>query len=121
MSRFDFHSFVDLMRAAVAAGISPGTIDKMSELGFESIHDAASRSHTVDASLSAEIEALLATSGYTAHSPEPGGASPPRGPVPRFDQPAIRMSLRRLVLAYARAVIAAPHSTSPEHARNMCR
>ena len=104
MSRFDFHSFVDLMQAAVAAGISPGTIDKMSELGFESIHDAASRSHTVDASLSAEIEALLATSGYTAHSPKPGGASPPRGPVPRFDQPTIRSSAGGLL---SRALLAA--------------
>ena len=76
----------------------------MSELGFESIHDAASRSHTVDASLSAEIEALLATSGYTAHSPKPGGASPPRGPVPRFDQPTIRSSAGGLL---SRALLAA--------------
>ena len=44
MSRFDFHSFVDSLQAAGAAGLSSGTIDKMSELGFESIHDAASRS-----------------------------------------------------------------------------
>ena len=67
MSRTDFHSFVDFMQAAVSAGLSPQTIDGMSELGFESIHDVALRSSTVDHALAAEIEVLLVMSGYKDH------------------------------------------------------
>ena len=94
-------------------GTIPRRIDKMSELGFESIHDAASRSHTVDASLSAEIEVLLATSGYTAHSPKSGGASPPRGPHP--DSIGQRHALRPEALS--RALLAA----DPLHAEEALR
>ena len=36
--------------AAVAAGLAPHTIDKMSELGFQSIHDAATRMSSVASS-----------------------------------------------------------------------
>ena len=56
----------------------------------------------------------MATSGYTAHSPKPGGASPPRGPVPRFDQPTIRSSAGGLL---SRALLAA----DPLHAEEALR
>ena len=93
MSRFDFHSFVDLLQAAGAAGLSSGTIDKMSELGFESIHDAASRSHTVDAALSAEIEALRWRRRATRHT-RPSRAARARPAAPCRDSISPRYALR---------------------------
>ncbi|CAE7533633.1 unnamed protein product [Symbiodinium sp. CCMP2592] len=92
MSAFDYHSFVDFMQAAVSAGLSSQTIDKMSELGFESIHDAALRAKHVDHRLAGEIEVMLVTSGYKDHMEASQGSAPPRGPAPRFDQPAPRTS-----------------------------
>ena len=67
----------------------------------------------MDASLSAEIEVLLATSGYTAHSPKSGGASPPRGPHP--DSISQRHALRPEALS--RALLAA----DPLHAEEALR
>ena len=108
MSRFDFHSFVDLMQASVAAGLSPGTIDKMSEMGY------TRRSHIADASLAAEIEVLLVLSGYKGQLTASGGASPPPGPTPRFDQPTIRSSAGGLL---SRALSAADPLNAEEALR----